>query len=42
MQKHIKTQDYFEEVGSCSRYEFFTFDYTDTCKDIQSLLTNLS
>ena len=28
-----------EAMTSCSRLELFTFDYTDTCEEIQSLIT---
>ena len=28
-----------EAIRSCSRYQFFTFDYIDNCEDIQKLIT---
>ena len=40
--KHIKTSDHQEAIRSCSRYEFFTSDFIDTCEDIQSLMTQLT
>ena len=42
LNKHIKTSDYNEAIGSCSKHEFFTFDYIDTCENIQSLETQLT
>ena len=40
--KHIKTPDHHETLRSCSKREFFTFDYIDTCDNIQSLGTQLT
>ena len=42
LHKHIKTTDHQEAVRSCSRYEFFTSDFIDTCEDVQSLITQLT
>ena len=42
LHKHIKTSDHQETIKSCSRYEFFTSDFIDTCEDIQSLITQLT
>ena len=42
LHKHIKTSDHQETIRSCSRYEFFTSDFIDTCEDIQSLITQLT
>ena len=42
LHKHIKTSDHQETIRSCSRYEFFTSDFTDTSEDIQSLITQLT
>ena len=42
LHKHIKTPDHQEAIRSCSRYEFFTSDFIDTCEDIQSLITQLT
>ena len=39
--KHIKTPGHHEAIRSCSKHEFFTFDYIDTCEDIQPLKTQL-
>ena len=42
LQKHIKTPDHHEAIKSCSKNDFFTFDYSDTCENIQSLWTQLT
>ena len=42
LHKHFKTLDHNEAIRSCSKYEFFTFDYIDTCENIQSLGTQLT
>ena len=42
LHKHIKNPDQNEVRGSCSKHEFFTFDYIDTCENIQSLGTQLT
>ena len=42
LHKHIKTSDHHETIRSCSRYEFFTSDFIDTCEDIQPLITQLT
>ena len=42
LQKHIKYSDHQETIRRCSRYEFFTSDFIDTCEDIQSLITQLT
>ena len=42
LHKHIKTPDHNEAKGSCRKHEFFTFDYIDTCENIQSLGTELT
>ena len=42
LHKHIKTPDHNEAIRSCSKHEFFTFNLTDTCEDIQSLGTQLT
>ena len=42
LQKHIKNSDHQETIRRCSRYEFFTSDFIDTCEDIQSLITQLT
>ena len=42
LHKHIKTLDHNEAIRSCSKHEFFTFDYIDTCENIQSLETQLT
>ena len=42
LHKHIKTSDHQEIIRSCSRYEFFTPDFIDTCEGIQSLITQLT
>ena len=42
LHKHIKTPVHQETIRSCSRYEFFTSDFIDTCEDIQSLITQLT
>ena len=42
LHKHIKTSDHQEIIRSCSRYEFSTSDFIDTCEDIQSLITQLT
>ena len=42
LHKHIKTPDHNEAIRSCSKHEFFTFDYIDTCENIQSLETQLT
>ena len=39
---HVKTPDHNEVIRSCSKYEFFTFDYIDTCENIQPLGIQLS
>ena len=42
LQKHIKNSDHQETIRCCSRYEFFTSEFIDTCEDIQSLITQLT
>ena len=42
LHKHIKTPDQNEAIRNCSKHEFFTFDYIDTCEKIQSLETQLT
>ena len=42
LHKHIKIPDHNEAIRSCSKHDFFTFDYTDTCQNIQSLKTQLT
>ena len=42
LHKHIKTSNHQETIRSCSRYEFFTPDFIDTCENIQSLITQLT
>ena len=42
LHKHIKTPDHHEAIRSCSKHEFFTFDYIDTCENIQLLGTQLT
>ena len=42
LQKHIKTPYHQESIRSCSRYEFFTSVFLDTCEDIPSLITRLT
>ena len=42
LQKHIKNSDHQETIRRCSRFEFFTSDFIDTCEDIQSLITQLT
>ena len=42
LQKHIKNSDHQETIRRCSRYEFFTSDFIDTCEDIQSLIMQLT
>ena len=42
LQKHIENSDHQETIRRCSRYEFFTSDFIDTCEDIQSLITQLT
>ena len=42
LHKHIKTPDHYESIRSCSKHEYFTFDYIDTCENIQSLETQLT
>ena len=42
LQKHIKTPDRNEAIRSCSTHEFFTFDYINTCGNIQSFGTQLT
>ena len=39
---HTKTPDHDEAIKSCSKHKFFTFDYIDTCENIQSLETQLT
>ena len=41
LHKHIKTLDHNEAIRSCSKHEFFTFDYIDTCENIHSMETQL-
>ena len=41
LHKHTKTSDPQETMKSCSRYEFFTSDFIETCEGIQSLITQL-
>ena len=42
LHKHIKTPDHSEVIRSCSKHENLTFDYIDTCENIQSLETQLT
>ena len=42
LHKHIKTPDHQKAIRSCSRYQFFTSDFIDTCGDIQSLIIRLT
>ena len=42
LDKHIKTPDHNEAIRSCSKHESFTFDYTDTRENIESLGTQLT
>ena len=42
LHKHVKTPDHNEAIRSCSKHEFFTLDYIDTCENIQSLGTQLT
>ena len=42
LHKQIKIPDHYEVIGTCCRYEFFTFDSMDTCEDIQTLITQLT
>ena len=42
LHKHHKTPDHYEATGSCSKHDFFLFYYSDTCKNIQSLETQLT
>ena len=42
LHKHIKTLNHHEAIRSCSKHDFFTFDYIDTCENIQSLGTQLT
>ena len=42
LHKHIKTPDHDEAIRSCSIHNFFTFDYIDTCENIQSFGTQLT
>ena len=42
LHKHIKTPDHNEAIRSCSKHEFFTFDYIDTCENSQLLETQLT
>ena len=42
LHEHIKTPDHNEVIRSRSKHEFFTFDYIDTCENIQSLETQLT
>ena len=42
LHKHIKTSNHQETIRSCSRYGFFTPDFIDTCKNIQSFITQLT
>ena len=42
LHKYTKTPDHNEAIRSCSKHEFFTFDCTDTCENIQSLGTQLT
>ena len=42
LQKHIKNPDQNEAIRSCSKHWFFTFDYIDTCENIQSSETQLN
>ena len=42
MHKQVKTPDHDEVIRTSRRYESFTFDYIDTCQNIQTLITKLS
>ena len=42
LHKHIKTLAHNEAIRSCSKHEFFTFDYIDSCENIQFLETQLT
>ena len=42
LHKYIKTSDHQKTIRSCSRYEFFTPDFINTCEDIQPLITELT
>ena len=42
LHKHIKTPDRNEAMRSCSKHELFTFDYINTCGNIQSFGTQLT
>ena len=42
LHNHIKIPDHREPIKSCSEHEFFTFDYIDTCENIQSSETQLT
>ena len=36
--KQIKIRDHNEVIRTFSRYEFFTFDYIDSCEDVQTFI----
>ena len=38
----FKTPDHQEALRSCSIYDFFKSDFSATCEDIQSLITQLT
>ena len=38
----MKTPDHNKAIRSCSKHDFFTFDYIDTCENIQSWGTQLT
>ena len=42
MYNQIKILDQYEVIRTCSRHEFFTFDYIDICEDFQTLITQLT
>ena len=40
--KQIKIPDHYEVIRTFSRYEFLTFDYIDSCEDVQTFITQLT
>ena len=42
LHNHIKTPYHHEAIRSCSKEEFFTLDYIDTCENIKLLGTQLT